>query len=160
MLRVPQNHPGRKQRGRRSGAISSLPTPSSFASPSLLRQLTPLLPLHPRKSPVTPLFPLLTQKQGGGGVFCKMCSPITLLFSMAVLTMQLRIIVGAPTFLFLHSFRRSLGRHASSAISKHELFKKPKSTDRSVCATERRNPKPRHTCRSWGTRFAGHGELF
>jgi hypothetical protein len=55
-------------KGRCSCAISGRPTPSSFASSSLLRPLTPLFPLHPRNSPVTPLFPLLTQKQGGRGV--------------------------------------------------------------------------------------------
>ena len=50
-----------------SCAISERPTPSPFVSPSLFRMLSPLLPLHPRNSPVTPLFPLHTQKQGGWG---------------------------------------------------------------------------------------------
>jgi|SRR5271157_2493024 len=54
-------------RGRCSCAISGRPTPSSFASSSLFPPLSALFPLHPRNSPVTPLFPLLTQKQGGGG---------------------------------------------------------------------------------------------
>src|SRR5208283_1897469 len=67
MLRVPQLHPGHEQRGRGCCAISERPAPSSFASSSLLRSLSALFPLHPRNSPVSPLFPLLTQKQGGGG---------------------------------------------------------------------------------------------
>ena len=122
MLRVPQNHPGRKQRGRGCCAISSLPTPSSFASASLFRMLSPTVPVHPRNAPVSPIIPVHTQKQGGvGGVFCKMCSPITLLFSAALLTRQLSAIVGAPTFPFPHNFRRSLGRGASSAIRKRAL---------------------------------------
>src|SRR5208283_5433437 len=99
-------------------------------------------------------------KTGGGDIFCKMSSRLTLLFSLAVLTTKLSTIVGSPTFPFLHSFRRSLGRHASSAISKHELFRKPKSTDRNVCAARRRNPRPRPIRRAWGTRLAGHGALF
>ena len=52
-------------RGRCSRAISGRPTPSSFASFSLSRPLTPLFPLHPIKSPASALFPLHTQKQGG-----------------------------------------------------------------------------------------------
>jgi hypothetical protein len=52
-------------RGRCCCAISGRSRPSSLASPSLLRPLTPLFPLHPRNSLVSALFPLLTQKQGG-----------------------------------------------------------------------------------------------
>src|SRR5271157_1708343 len=59
-------------RGRRSCAISGLPTPS----PALQSPLTPLFPLHTRNVPVSPFFPLLTQKQGGGG-------PETSLFSFS-----------------------------------------------------------------------------
>jgi hypothetical protein len=71
-------------RGCCSCAISERPTPSLFVSPSLLRLLTPLFPLHPRNSPVTPLFPLLTQKQGGGGGVTRMVTYLKY--------------VGAPTF--------------------------------------------------------------
>src|SRR5208283_4206497 len=160
MLRVPQNHPGRKQRGRACCAISSPSLASSFVSVSLFRMLSPTIPVHPRNAPVSPIIPVHTQKRGGGDIFCKMSSHLTLLFSLAVLTTKLSTIVGTPTFPFLHSFRRSLGRHASSAISKHELFRKPKSTDRNVCAARRRNPRPRPIRRAWGTRLAGHGALF
>jgi hypothetical protein len=77
-------------RGRRSRAISGRPvsasgtqtprpTPSSAPrllvtshSPLATALVSPLFPLHPRNSPVTPLFPLLTQKQGGGGTFSQM----------------------------------------------------------------------------------------
>jgi len=59
-------------RGQCSRAISERLTPSLFASPSLARLLTPLFPLHPRNFPVTPLFPLLTQKQGGRGYLCSL----------------------------------------------------------------------------------------
>ncbi len=62
--------------------------------------LTPIIPVHPRHSPVSPIIPVHTQKQGGGAVSCRMCSPITLLFSSATLTTQLSTIVGAPTFPF------------------------------------------------------------
>ena len=121
---------------------------NSFASPTS-KKIT-------RKFFVSPTY----AKTGGGDIFCKMSSRLTLLFSLAVLTTKLSTIVGSPTFPFLHSFRRSLGRHASSAISKHELFRKPKSTDRNVCAARRRNPRPRPIRRAWGTRLAGHGALF
>ncbi len=66
-------------RGRRSCAISERPTLSPFVSPSLSHRLTLLFPLHPRNSPVTPLFPLLTQKQGGG-------APINLRLIFALIT--------------------------------------------------------------------------
>jgi hypothetical protein len=46
-------------------------------------------------------------KTGGWGASCKICSPITLLFSFDVLTTQLRTIVGAPTIACLCQ-RRSL----------------------------------------------------
>jgi len=51
-------------RGRCSCAISGRPTASSFVFSSLLRPLTPLVPLDASHSPASPLFPLLTQKQG------------------------------------------------------------------------------------------------
>jgi hypothetical protein len=115
-------------RGRRSCAISGLPTPSS--APRLLATshsslatapVTPLFPLLTRNAPVSPFFPLLTQKQGGGGSSSKMCSPLTLLFSYDMVTKQLSTIVGAPTFPFLHAIRKSQKRPALSAIRKREL---------------------------------------
>ena len=45
-------------------------------------------------------------KTGGGGATCKMRCPATLLFSSTTLTTQLSIIVGAPTFSFLHVTHR------------------------------------------------------
>jgi hypothetical protein len=71
-------------RGRCSCAISIRPTPlpraifakgeAPFVSSSLFRMLSPIIPLHPRNYTVTPLFPLLTQKQGVGGTFsCLFC---------------------------------------------------------------------------------------
>src|SRR5208337_3461463 len=75
MLRVPQYRPGRKHRGPSSCVISerSAPLPRAifakgrtpFPTSSLLYPLTPLFPLDASHSPVTTLFPLLTQKQGG-----------------------------------------------------------------------------------------------
>ena len=48
-----------------SMAFSSLTARHSFTIRRAQRLLSPLLPLHMKTSPVTPLFPLLTQKQGG-----------------------------------------------------------------------------------------------
>src|SRR5208337_1203029 len=95
-------------RGRRSCAIASLPISSSFASVSLFRMLSPIIPVHPRHVPVSPIIPAHTQKHGGGGAFCEMCSPATLLFSTTMLTTMLSAIVGAPTFPFLHPICRSV----------------------------------------------------
>ena len=66
MLRVPQQHPGHKQRGRGCCAISERPTPLLFAVPSLFRMLSPIIPVHPRNAPVSPIIPAHTQKQGVG----------------------------------------------------------------------------------------------
>jgi len=96
-------------RGRYSCAISSHPS----RSPAFKSQLSPLFPLHPRNSPVTPLFPLHTQKQGGGGASNEMCSPITLLFSIATLTSRLSTIVGAPTFAYAERACRVSGAGGS-----------------------------------------------
>ena len=83
MLRVPQHHPGHKQRGRGCCAISERPgTPSGTQtacptpSPSKKIPVTPLFPLLTRNSPVSPFFPLLTQKQGGRGIV--LCLPFAL----------------------------------------------------------------------------------
>jgi hypothetical protein len=106
--RVPQHHPGHKQRGRGCCAISgrpgnpsgtqgTRPTSSHFPLSSLFRVLSPTIPVHPRNAPVSPITPVLTQKQGGGGISRHMRSPVTLLFSSAMLTDMLSTIVGAPT---------------------------------------------------------------
>jgi len=55
-----------------SGTQTPRSTPSLFASPSLLRPLTPLFPLDASHSPVTPLLPLHTQKQGGRWYLCSL----------------------------------------------------------------------------------------
>src|SRR5208337_2201088 len=54
-------------RGSCSCAISERPTPSPFALSSLFRMLSPIIPVHPRNAPVSPIIPAHTQKQGGGG---------------------------------------------------------------------------------------------
>src|SRR5208337_354865 len=56
-------------RGRCSCAISERLAPSPFALPSLFRLLSPTIPVHQRNAPVSPIIPVLTQKQGGGGIF-------------------------------------------------------------------------------------------
>src|SRR5208283_1903588 len=76
MLRVPQNRPGHKLRGPVCCAISERPTPSLFAAPSLFRILSPIIPVH-------------TQKQGGGGCVIHMVTCLKY--------------VGAPTFSFRES---------------------------------------------------------
>ena len=98
MLRVPQQHPGRKRRGRCCCVISERPTPSPApkypltpiipvrprnspvspiipACPERLARrvhtsapLSPIIPVHPRIAPVSPIIPVLTQKQGGGAL--------------------------------------------------------------------------------------------
>ena len=87
--------------------------PPLFVFPSLFRlqiRLSPTIPEHPGNSPVSPIIPVHTQKQGVGGIPRKMRAPITPMFSSAMLTIQLSAIVGAPTF----SFRpASLLRQAS-----------------------------------------------
>src|SRR5208337_811500 len=54
-------------RGSCSCAISERPTPSPFALSSLFRMLSPIIPVHPRNAPVSPIIPAHTQKQGGRG---------------------------------------------------------------------------------------------
>ncbi len=75
MLRVPQQHPGRKRRGRGCCAISGRPgTPSGTQatrprpSPAPKKPLSPIIPVDPRNSPVSPIIPVHTQKQGGGAL--------------------------------------------------------------------------------------------
>src|SRR5208283_887432 len=76
-------------RGRCSCASSIRPTPSSFASSSLSRLLTPLFPLDASHSPISPLFPLHTQKQG------RVAGVIGLVTYLKY--------VGAATISFLHA---------------------------------------------------------
>jgi hypothetical protein len=85
-----------------------------------LSPLSPLLPLHPRKTSVSPIIPVHPQKQGGGGAFCEKCSAATLLFSTAVLTTVLSAIVGVPTFPFLHAIRRSQKRSGETQEHRQE----------------------------------------
>jgi len=63
--------------------------------------LTSIIPALTRRPPVSPIIPALTQNRGVGGAFCKMCSPVTLLFSFSMLTELSTTIVGAPTFSLL-----------------------------------------------------------
>ncbi len=80
--------------GTSSGTQTTRPTPSP-ASQSLLSLLFPPCPerllrrenLHPRNSPVTALFPLHTQKQGGGGVFLN--SELSTLNSLSPLSLTI-----------------------------------------------------------------------
>jgi hypothetical protein len=62
-------------RGSCSCAISERPTHSLFAVPSLFRMLSPIIPVHPRHSPVSPIIPVHTQKQGGG--VCYLCGHVS-----------------------------------------------------------------------------------
>jgi hypothetical protein len=142
MLRVPQHHPGHKHRGRGCCTISDRPTPS-FAPPLLATShpplatalLTPIIPVHPRNSPVSSIIPVHTQKQGGGGCFftfhcrlstvgCELSSPPnSFVFSRCsyyyIIYMN-NTIVGAPTFCkslstgatTLLPLSRSLARHS------------------------------------------------
>src|SRR5208283_344634 len=92
MLRVPQHHPGRKRRGRRSCAISERPTPSFFALPSLFRMLSLTIPAHPRHSPVSPIIPAHTQNRGWGG-------------AAVISIVTYPQYVGAPTISSIHARR-------------------------------------------------------
>jgi len=47
-----------------SGSTSS----PLFVFSSLLRRLSPIIPVHPRNAPVNPINPVHTQKQGGGAL--------------------------------------------------------------------------------------------
>src|SRR5208283_771347 len=130
MLRASQHDPGHERRGRGCCAISGRSTPSSFAFPSLFRVLSPIIPVHPRNSPVSPIIPVHTQKQGGGVYFpvhhsppslpllpsrspLATChSPLTPIIPEPLATAALRVVpapiftttasthVGAPTILF------------------------------------------------------------
>ena len=91
-------------RGRGSCAISDRPTPSPFASPSLFRMLSPTIPVHPRNAPVSPIIPVHTQKQGGGGCLLQIlfCYNSFVFFRSVnhILNYMNTYIVGAPTISF------------------------------------------------------------
>ena len=68
-------------------AISERLICSLFASSSLFRMLSPIIPAHPRNAPVSPIIPALTQKRGVGVGYRNGNVPKY---------------VGAPTFCVLH----------------------------------------------------------
>ncbi len=123
-----RHHPARARRQdlplRPSGFTSS----PMFVFSSLMRALNPIIPVHPRNAPVSPIIPVYMQKQGGGGCTCtfelltlNFLSPLTPIIPAltshfpvspiipaltqkqggggGMLTMSLSEIVGAPTFL-------------------------------------------------------------
>jgi len=75
--RVPQHHPGHKPRERGCCAISERAGRPVFASSSPSFPLTPLFPLHTRRSPVSPIITTLAQKQGGRGYLMREFSAIS-----------------------------------------------------------------------------------
>src|SRR5208337_3111949 len=119
MLRVPQHHPGHKQRGRGCCAISERPRPSPFAPSSLFCMLSPTIPVHTRSSSVSPIIPVHTQKQGGGGYpkEAKEAKEVKEVkeadhhraFLTHVFTITLSNIVGAPTFQYPKRMCRASG---------------------------------------------------
>ncbi len=60
-----------------SGTQKACSTPSFFASSSLFCLLSPIIPVHPRDTPVSPIIPVHTQKQGGGGDLMRKFSAIS-----------------------------------------------------------------------------------
>ena len=86
-----------------SGTQITCPTLMPFALSSLFRMLSPIIPVHPRGSPVSPIIPVHTQEQGGGG--CPLQNTRannSFVFSRHVnymLNSMSNYIVGAPTFL-------------------------------------------------------------
>jgi len=112
-------------RGRRSCTTSVRPgylsqtqttrsTADFFVLSSLFRILSPTIPVHRRHSPVSPIIPVHTQKQGGGG-----CSKQnarannSFVFSRHVnyiLNYMSYYIVGAPTFSFRPATQNPPGR--------------------------------------------------
>ena len=96
--------------GRYSCAIAERPGTSSPPK----NPLSPIIPAHPKPLPVSPIIPAHTQKQGVGGASHTRCSPVTLLFSSAMLTNTLSTIVGAPTFPFLRATQTPPAKRARS----------------------------------------------
>ena len=90
IITKPQNLPasegGRYKNSKRLLSLFSYSPPATRHS-----SLSLIIPVHPRHSPVSPIIPVHTQKQGGGGVSRKMCSPLTPLFSLAIVTLWLSI---------------------------------------------------------------------
>ncbi len=92
---------------------SSLAVDCKLSAVGCLSPLSLIIPVHPRNSPVTPIIPVHTQKQGGGACFlassCKLSavdcelsfSPNSFVFSCRsyyTLTYINNNIVGAPTY--------------------------------------------------------------
>src|SRR5208283_5870665 len=146
-------------RGRCSCAISDRPTPSpallslptshpparrsfSGGGPLATALVTPIIPVHPRNTPVSPIIPVHTQKQGGGGCLFQLStghpakdahperprrggraegslpsfSPNSFVFSCSKYYLLNSINsnnVGAPTFLILSTNRKSQKSPAS-----------------------------------------------
>jgi len=90
--------------GAPSGTHRTRPTPSPFAVPSLFRMLSPTIPVHPRNAPVSPIIPIHTQKQGGGGCLLQIsfCYNSFVFFRSVnhILNYMNTYIVGAPTISF------------------------------------------------------------
>jgi hypothetical protein len=103
--------------GTLSGTQTARPTPSLFATSSLLCPLTPLFPLHTRHSPVSPIISTLAQNIGGGG--CPLQNALahnSFVFSRrvnSILNYMSNYIVGAPTFSSLRANTRPGDRTAS-----------------------------------------------
>jgi hypothetical protein len=162
MLRVPQNHPGRKQRGRGCCAISSLPTPSSFASASVFRMLSPTVPVHPRNAPVSPIIPVHTQKQGGGGgcllqnVFAYnpfvFCGPVNQTVKCNCRGADIPVSAQLPQIARAGRLisNQEAGIEDSAPI---EARSWRQSGDWRSRVQRERNPRPRHRRRAWGTRL-------
>ncbi len=91
-------------------------------------------------------------KHGGGGAFCKMSSPITLLFSFTMLTSLSITIVGAPTFPLLHAKRRRAARLRRTGPTQEGGTQEKAPASESGRYTRKRNPRPTLTKRGWGTR--------
>jgi hypothetical protein len=82
-------------RGRYICAISERSTPSS----TLKISLSPIIPVHPGLSPVTPIIPVHTQKQGGWGMPSNASTDNSLVYVTAYLLATKIQNVAAPTFL-------------------------------------------------------------
>ena len=137
-----------------NSALTRFPCSSDFLLPTRHSQFATILN-HSRTyvpAPLSPIIPALTQNTGVGGPFCRVSSPITLLFSSTMLTTLLYDIVGAPTFPFRHAparLRRTCPTK-EEATQEHRPFEAPlkeraSRINRSACAT------------SHGSRITGHG---
>jgi|SRR5271157_258614 len=124
-------------RGRCVFAILERPRPSLFSSSSFSLPLTPLFLLHARHSPVSPIIPVHTQKQGGGE--CPLQNAFannSLVFSCHVncmLNSMSNYIVGAPTFLRYASPLSFFRIFSNSKVTTGNV-KQPKSNHARTCA--------------------------